>query len=142
MNNRILWIEDDSYMIQGLLRPLKDEGYVFDVATSAMDAYHKVLRNQDYAMFMVDLILPLSDGDEKISPIVDAWDNEPYVGIGVAKWLARDLGIKSPILLLSVVEDPISKYGLKEYGLRSCLSKGGLFPSILKTEVLYILNSK
>jgi len=142
MKNHILWIEDDSYVIKGLLSPLEDEGYSFDIATSAMDAYQKVLQNQDYTMYMVDLILPLSDGDEKVSPIVEAWDSEPHVGIGVAKWLACDMGIKSPILLLSVVENPISRYGLKKYGLRFCLSKGGLLPSILKKEVLHILNSK
>lgn len=139
MSKFILWIEDDYYAIKGLFKPLEKEGFKVNVATSALDAYNQLQNWRTYDLIVVDLIVPLSDDDAKIPPQVKFWEDEQYVGLGIAKWLARDLKVERPVLLLSVVRDPIANFNLSEFGLKYYLSKSGLLPSRVKEKVLRIL---
>lgn len=143
MNKRILWIEDDYYAIKGLFRPLQLSGFEIEVATSAVDAYEKARNWQKFDIIVVDLIIPLSDYDEEIqSETVKSWDNEEYLGVGLAKWLIKDLKVECPVLIMSVVIDAISRFKLSEYGLVHILSKKGLRPSVVKAEIFRILGVK
>ena len=139
MNKKILWIEDDFYAIKGLVRPLTKLGYEIDVATSAMDGYKKAQHWQGYDMLVVDLIIPVCEHDISIPETVQSWAQEKHVGIGLAKWLKSEQKVDRPILLLSVVRDPIARFGLAEYGLQHSLSKSGLVPTRVKDTVLSML---
>ena len=139
MKNHILWIEDDYYAIQGLVRPLVKAGFEVDPATSAVEGYKKAKNWRSYDLIIVDLILPLSDSDEKLPLEVIAWEREVYVGVGLAKWLLTELKVKCPVLLLSVVRDPITTFHLENIGLADYLPKRGLLPSRVKEEVLKLL---
>lgn len=139
MKKKILWIEDESFMIKGLLRPMEKLGFEIDVATSALEGFQKSKNWNDYDILVVDLIIPLS-GDEKTIPqTVRDWANEPFAGIGLVKWLATELNVEVPVLLLSVVQNPLIIYNLKKFGLQYYLPKSGLLPSLLKDEILQIL---
>ena len=138
MNKKILWIEDDYYAIKGLLRPLELDGFVIEVATSALEGYTKSQNWREYDLMVVDLILPLSDDNQDIPQVVRGWDNEEYTGIGLAKWLKQEMKVQCPILMMSVVSST-SKYNLQEYGLNNILSKKNLLPSRVKSEVYKIL---
>lgn len=139
MKNKILWIEDESFMIKGLLRPMEKLGFQIDIASSAIEGYQKSQNWNNYDILVVDLIIPLS-GDEKTIPqTVKDWEKEPFAGIGLAKWLSTELDVDVPILLLSVVQDPLIIYDLKKFGLQYYLPKSGLLPSLLKREMLQIL---
>jgi CheY-like chemotaxis protein len=142
MKNKILWIEDESFMIKGLLRPMEKIGFQIDIASSAYDGFLKAQNWKNYDILVVDLIIPLS-GDEKTIPlIVKGWEQEPYVGIGLSKWLTTELRIEVPILLLSVVQNPLVIYDLKKIGLKHYLPKSGLLPSLVKEAILQILGEK
>jgi CheY-like chemotaxis protein len=144
VNKKILWIDDDYYAIQGLFRPIQKEGYLLDEAISALDGYHKAKNWEKYDLIVVDLILPISQ-EETAPQLVKNWDNEDehkYVGIGLAKWLLRDVGAKCPVVLLSVVADPISTYNLQDLGLAGCIRKSGLLPSKLMDDLLSIMENK
>jgi CheY-like chemotaxis protein len=139
MNKKILWIEDDFYAIKGLVRPLTKLGYEIDVATSALDGYKKAQQWRQYDLLVVDLIIPVCEHDISIPEIVQSWAQEKHVGIGLAKWLKLEQKVDRPILLLSVVRDPIARFELAEFGLEHCLSKSGLLPTKVKDTVLSLL---
>jgi len=139
MKKRILWIEDDYYALQGLVRPLEKEGFTIDVATSALDGFEKALKWRHYDLIIVDLILPLSNTVEDLPDKVRSWAEQEYVGIGLVKWLRADLKAGCPVLLLSVVREPMSRLGLQDLGLAGHLVKRGLLPSQVRDEVFRVL---
>ena len=141
MSEKILWIDDDYYAIQGLFRPLEKENYQVDVALSAVEGYEKAQRWQEYDLIVVDLILPVSQEETAPEP-VRSWDDQekyPYVGIGLVEWLLRDLRVECPVIVLSVVPDPISMSKLEELGVSGFIRKSGLLPTDLKDELMPIL---
>jgi DNA-binding NarL/FixJ family response regulator len=142
MKNKILWVEDESYMIQGLFKPLLKMNINIVVAKCAIEAYHMSMDWKSYDMIIVDLIIPLRDDEELMPNIVKDWEIEPYIGIGLAKWLSTELKVECPILLLSVIDNPIKSFELSKFGLKYYLSKSGLLPSRVKEEILSILESK
>jgi CheY-like chemotaxis protein len=136
---KILWIEDDSYALRGLLRPLQKEGYEIVTAKSALESYELAQRWPSYDLIVVDLILPLSTDDCSLPSVVTAWNAEAQVGVGILKWLFNDLHSTTPVLLLSVVRDPIQALHLQDLPLAGSLAKRGLLPSQVKEEVNRIL---
>ncbi len=141
MNKKILWVEDDYYAIKGLVRPLENYGFYVDVATSAKDGYKKAANWQEYDLLVVDAIVPASEDDGVVDPEVQKWeDSGEYVGIGLTKWLVNEIKIQRPLLLMSVVADPLKKFDLCDQPNLYYLSKKGLLPSKVKEEVFRILN--
>lgn len=142
MNKRILWIDDDYYAIQGLFRPLEKEGYKVDGALSVLDAYNKAQNWKIYDLIIVDLIFSTSE-EGSMPSIVKSWENQDeyaYVGIGLVKWLLQSLHVECPVIVLSVVLDPIAEYNLKNLGLAGYIRKAGLLPTTLKDEIFKFLN--
>jgi len=144
MTKRILWIDDDYYAIQGLFRPIEKAGYNIDVATSAFDGYIKAQNWKNYDLIVVDLIIPISEEDT-VPDVVKNWEKEEKydcVGIGLASWLLLELYVTCPVIILSVISDPILKYKLENLGLAGSIRKSGLLPTDLKNEIFKILKSK
>lgn len=139
MDKHVLWIEDDYSEIRNLVRPLEREGFKITAAMSAVEGFRKARNWQAYDLIIVDLIMPLTDALEPVPAEVAAWDAEPHAGLGLVKWLAQDLQAQCPILILSVVRDPISTFDLDNLQLAGVLLKRGLKPSIVKQEVFRIL---
>jgi len=139
VKKKILWIEDESFMVKGLLRPMEKLGFQIDVAGSAVEGYQKALAWKEYDILVVDLIIPLSGDEQTIPEVVKSWDKEYFAGIGLSKWLSMELDVKVPILLISVVRNPLISYDLDKFGLRYYLPKSGLLPSHVKEEILRIL---
>ena len=54
MKQRILWIEDDHFAIKGLVRPLELLGFKIDVATSAIEGFHKAQNWKSYDLILVE----------------------------------------------------------------------------------------
>jgi CheY-like chemotaxis protein len=142
MNKKILWLEDDHYAIKGLMRPLELAGFTMDVAASAVDGYEMAQNWQQYDLFVVDLIIPLSNDDKDVTPELKAWDDEEFLGIAFTKWLKDQVKVDRPVLIMSVVGDISSRFNLAAYDSVFTLSKRGLLPSSVKAEVFRILNIK
>ena len=139
---QILWIEDDYFAIRGLMHQLENEGFNIEAATSALEAFQKAPGWESYDVILVDLIIPLTISDEPLPEKVKSWKKEKYVGIGILKWLKRELKVDCPVLMLSVVRDPIARFNLENLGLAGYLPKRGLMPSQIKTKVLEILETE
>ena len=146
MSKKILWIDDDYYAIQGLFRPLeKGGGYIVETAISALDGFNKAQKWKNYDLIVVDLILPISEQQEKIPDVVSGWEDEgkfEHVGIGLVKWLLLDMKVKCPVVILSVIPNPITAYKLDNIGLTGYIRKSGLLPTVLKEEIYSMLGIK
>lgn len=141
MNKKILWIDDDFFAIEGLFYSIRKEGYTVDDAQSALDGYHKAKNWKDYDLIVIDLIIPISQ-EETAPEMIKRWDNQEnyeHVGIGLANWLLKELKVGCPVIILSVVPDPISTYKLENLGLAGYIRKSGLLPTNLKDELMRIL---
>lgn len=144
MSKKILWIDDDFYAIQGLFRPLVQQGYTIQDARSALEGYRKALSWQEYDLIVVDLIITIDERQETTPEIVRSWIDEeeyPQVGIGIVKWLLTDLKVTCPVVILSIVADPIKTYQMEYLGLAGSIQKDGLLPTTLRDQILDIFES-
>jgi len=140
--SKILWIEDDYYHVRGLFRPLEKEGFTIVNASSANDAYNKIQTWEEYDVVVVDIILPLRDQRvNNILPEVENWKQEEYAGIGLLKYIYRELHIKIPVIVLSVVADELTDL-LKEIGVDEVLLKRGVLPLQLRESIIKVLERK
>lgn len=60
-NMRLLLVEDEPDLVSGLVRALRNEGYVVDVAMEGEDGLYKALSN-NYSAIVLDMMLPGLDG--------------------------------------------------------------------------------
>lgn len=58
---RLLVIEDEPELLQGLLRSLQEEGYAVDTASDGSEGLHKA-SSVDYDAILLDVMLPRLDG--------------------------------------------------------------------------------
>lgn len=141
MKKNILWIDDDFYMIQGLISPMKKAGFNFDVATSVVAAYEKGLGWKKYDCIMVDIILPSEYGSD-LPDTVNKWQSgNEYLGICIVRWLLEELLVKCPVVILSVIANPVNLYHLGHLGVAKSIQKGGLLPSKLADELYEVLRT-
>lgn len=142
MKKRILWLEDEGFMISGLFRPLQKEGFFIDNATCAGEAVNKLYTWDNYDLIATDFILPLSnDNDDfEFSELFPDWKNERYIGIELIKYIRQKLSANLPILILTVVRDPSNIIGIQNFKSIFYVSKVGLSPSTLSQKVREILN--
>ena len=128
MTTKILWVEDDYYHIQYLFHHLQKEGAVITPALSACDAYRLVEKGNKFDLMVVDIILPISSSLEKLPDTVADWNLEKYPGIGLVKWLKGKKKVDCPVVILSVIDDPICEYDLTEFNVDEVILKKGLGP--------------
>lgn len=139
MKKNILWIDDDYYTIQGLSSPLKRAGYNFDVATNVVAAYEKGLNWKKYDCIVVDIILP-TEQDVNLPVVVSKWQSgNEHLGICIVKWLLNELTVRCPVIILSVIANPISVYNIEHIGVAKSIQKGGLLPSRFTDELYEVL---
>jgi len=135
---KLLWIEDESFMIRSLFRPLERDGIDVEIATSAAKGFYRCQKWQQYDAIVLDLIIPISDKPEKIPSIVMQWEKEMYVGIGLAKWLLVEAKVRCPVVVLSI-NRPSDDDNLINLGLAGYISKNGLLPSQLRKQIMQFL---
>jgi len=136
MSTKILWVEDDYYNYQSLFRPLQRRGIEVDYALSALDGYQKAQHWKQYAVIVVDIILPPKREPGSLPDIVKTWEKEKFFGIGLVKWLLKELKVDCPVIILSVVDNPVDDYGLQGLELADYIPKRGLLPSELTKRIL------
>jgi len=92
----IVWIDDDTDIIDPVVRPLEVAGYQFQRFGSAAEALTPAAIEQMRAadLIMVDMILPPGTTERKFSP---------YPGHDILRELREVYGVATPALILSVV---------------------------------------
>jgi CheY-like chemotaxis protein len=139
MKRNILWIEDDYFDIQNMAYPLRKAGFRVTAATSAVEGFSKAQDWRAYDVIIVDIILKLSQDAGALPDEVAGWNSEVYAGLGLLRWLMQVVTPECPVIILSVLHDPVHTYGLEGLGIAGVLLKRGLSPSAMKSEVFRVL---
>lgn len=88
MENKILLLEDDGSLIDGLCYSLKKNGFLVDAAQTAAEAY-KYLQSSSYDLLLLDITLP--DGN----------------GFDVCEWV-RGQGSQVPVIFLTALDEEVN----------------------------------
>lgn len=128
---KILWVEDDYFRLKGLMRPLEKKGFIVDFAEDYPSFVKKL--DQNYDLYVVDLILPQKEIGEKIK------DGE-FIELPGVKIIDEIDKLGKPIIVLTVVSDPALYEDLKKKNsVKKVLNKGNIFPTDFAEDVLEIL---
>jgi CheY-like chemotaxis protein len=128
---KILWIEDSYYSLKSLVVPLEHEGYRIISVTNEKDALLE-LEKEKYDLILFDIIIP--SGSDNPDDFID------YVGVRLINEIVTVKGIKTPIIVLSVVNNPDVIKKFEDLGVQKILQKGRVLPSTLKQEVENVLD--
>jgi CheY-like chemotaxis protein len=128
-------VDDDYQVIKGLIRPLERAGYTFDNVGSIAAALEKLHHEPPYDLAIVDILLPL---DETIlASMPDAIKAAgTRAGAGLIAYMRYELGLKIPIIVMSVLgSDAELLARLEPYEVSEVLHKGSLSPTQVKEAV-------
>jgi CheY-like chemotaxis protein len=128
MSKRIVWIEEDTYIIRSVVRPLEDRGYQIDVVENMHDALERIDDLKKCDLILLDIILPTGTVD---------WEEENHVGLAILRRL-RAQGVTTPVIALTVVRKTETTEALHALGVKHILHKPVL-PSELEKKVLQVL---
>lgn len=129
MGKKILWIEDDAQELKSLVWPLEDKGYKIDFALDARQGEDLATKNK-YDMIILDILLP--SGEPDLSTYVE------FTGVTVAERI-REKRVDTPMIALTVVNEPAVVDKLKELNVLKILHKGSILPSSLMNEIEEII---
>jgi CheY-like chemotaxis protein len=130
LSRKIVWIEDDTDVLDPTVKPLRDMGFTIqEYRTYAeADANIEVLRKCD--LILLDLILPPGNSTIK----------GEYLGLKLLRRLRKDLKVKTPIIVYSVVANAHEVVHLEELEeLEAVPLTKTVRPSKLKAQVLEAL---
>ena len=131
MSKRIVWIEDDAYIIGSVVRPLEDRGYQFEIIESLQEALARVDELRECDLILLDILLPARSRE---------WKRERHVGLVILEHL-REQGVDTPVLVFTVVQNAGVMEALKELGVRGILNKP-ILPSELESAVMATLEEE
>lgn len=127
---RILWIEDDAYLLQSMINPLEESGYLVHSVEDATDALN-ALEKFGIDLIILDMLLPCGEK-------VKVPESDEHVGLYLLRAL-RQMGIGLPVIVFSVACDEILRKEMEILGVTKYLIKGRVLPPELKKEVDEIL---
>lgn len=128
VTKKILWIEDSAHVLHGLIRPLEKKGYRVTFALNEKEAI-KCLENEEFQLILFDIIIPAGSDKEYTE----------FVGVRLALKIIQEMKIKTPIIGISVVNDPEIINRLYGLGFKKIFKKGHLLPSELLKYVQDVL---
>lgn len=129
MPKTIVWIEDDTDIIDPVVRPLERAGYEIVRLRSVAEALNAVEQIRAAKLILLDMILP---------PHSDGREYGRYPGLKLLEILQRDQGITTPVVALTVVTHADVEHGLHALGVSEIVRKP-VRPSELKERVEKIL---
>src|SRR5574341_508515 len=113
-NKKIAWIEDDIGIIQDVIQPLINEGYIFTYLRTIRDALDNINLLQSVDLILLDLIFPAG---------IDMTDFSRYPGVGLLEKLRNDFSIETPVVVFTVVTNGQAQKRLRELGVAEIVNK-------------------
>lgn len=108
---RILLTEDEEGIIKFMVRGLTNEGYAVDVARDGKEGV-RMAKINEYDLVIMDYMMPLQDGITSISQI-------------------REKGVKTPIIMLTVIADELNIIRALDSGADDYMAKPFSFQELL-----------
>lgn len=129
MSKTIVWIEDDTDIIDPVVRPLELAGHRFVRLRNAKETLEAVNRIREADLILLDMILPPGQTDREFGR---------YPGLDVLHELREVHGLKTPVVVLTVVTREEVLQELRELGVVDIVRKP-VRPSELKERVERVL---
>lgn len=126
---KLLWIEDDFLLLDGLLAPLKREGVTITTVADYKSAQEAMESASNFDIAIVDLIIP-HDQPEPSEPL----------GLSLVEQL-KETAPDLPIMVLTVIRDKDIDIRLEKLGVH-IMHKGAVLPSILCEKVREIVEQR
>lgn len=118
---KIVWIEDDTDIINDVVRPLERGGYLIERFYSVKDALDHLDALRACDLILLDLIIPPGETEEHFGH---------YPGMQLLRKFRTEFELKQPVIVLSVVADVEVFQDLKE--LSAEIENKPILPSKLK----------
>lgn len=136
MEKTILYVDDEPWFVEPLIDALRDEGYIVELATSGTEAIEKLKQsNKLPGLVVLDVIMPTGE-------LVQDANGGRRTGLKVHEIMRKQLGLKMPIIFLTVVDDPSIEREVenieKSLGIKNF---SYLVKPVLPTELLEAANS-
>ncbi len=96
LQKKIVWIEDDTEIINNVVRPLERAGHRIERFYNVKDVLDNIESLKACDLILLDLIIPTGDGN-------DAYGR--YPGIYLLRAFREKYQLKQPVIVLSVVAD-------------------------------------
>ncbi len=125
MSKLIIWIEDDTEIIDPVVRPLEKAGYRIDRLNTAKEALDAVERIRNADLILLDMIL---------RPGMDNREFSRYPGLDILDELRNIHDIQIPVVAFTVVGRSEVRQRLRELGVDAIVRKP-VRPSVLKEVV-------
>ena len=125
MPKTIVWIEDDSDIIEPVIRPLQQAGHLFVRLRTATEALEAVEQIREADLILIDLIVPPGGAKGRFGR---------YAGLDVLRELREVHNVETPAVLLTVVTREEVVEQAKQFNVVDVVRKPVL-PSELKERV-------
>ena len=132
MSKTIVWIEDDTDIIDPVIRPLELAGHRFVRLRNAKEALDAVNRIREADLILLDIILPPGQTKREFAR---------YPGLDILRELREIHGVTTPVVALTVVTREEVLQQLKELGIADIVRKP-VRPSELKERVERVLKAQ
>ncbi len=133
----MLWVDDDAYVLKGMLRPLEKDGWKITIAYDLMGAT-ELIDKYKFDLILLDVILPIGKADY--------WNERPLeerIKLGGLEFVKKlnAVGNNTPIAVFSVVRSKNIINEFKLMGVKKYIFKdGSITPNILKAELDMLLS--
>ncbi len=125
---KIVWIEDDTNIINDVVRPLERSGYLIERFYTVREALDNIDALQACDLILLDLIIPPGETDEPVGH---------YPGMYLLRTFREKYKFMQPVIVLSVVANAEVFQDLKVLGAE--IENKPILPSKLKRLVEEIL---
>ena len=128
INKKIVWIEDDTNIINDVVRPLERSGYGIQRFYTVKEALDNLDALKACDLILLDLIIPPGDMDEPVGH---------YPGMYLLRTFREKYQFEQPVIVLSVVANAEVFQDLKTLGAE--IENKPILPSKLKRLVEEVL---
>ncbi len=118
---KIVWIEDDTDIINDVVRPLERGGYAIERFYTVKEALDNIETLRACDLILLDLIIPPGETEERFGH---------YPGMYLLRTFRQKYQFEQPVIVLSVVADAEVFQDLKELGAE--IENKPILPSKLK----------
>ncbi len=125
---KIVWIEDDTNIINDVVRPLERSGYQIERFYTVREALDNLDTLKACDLILLDLIIPLGGAAEPVGH---------YPGMYLLRTFREKYALEQPVIVLSVVADAEVFQDLKSLGAE--IENKPILPSKLKRLVEEVL---
>jgi two-component system, chemotaxis family, chemotaxis protein CheY len=136
MTKRILWIEDASYQLGDMMRPLKKAGYEVTIARDSKGAI-SLLEHRRFDLIILDILIPSGEQNAQLHEEQNALSGINFLKI--LKIMKYDI---PPIVIFSVVEASEIVEDLTQFNVKKLILKGIYEPEQLKKDIDTLLKKE